>query len=654
NNKRSYMIYKDHKVIADYATSDSSKKYMIEGKASESNQIKAIKGYKKLVEKTLELDPSLKFDYSKAPHLIILKDNAPLVAVVAPSLALKTREHYNCMGALFNSAFENKESYELSRKIGLIYDLNVHSCVAGRYVDDLALKTELSKSFTAVGKHNSVQSDFDFLRSGGTLQKENLKSESVYYHSPEALLEQDISSARSNLAEAIKNTNNPSENMLNEYTELSRNHFNQLKRANDNSSLYGISLEWLEQQLSDRDLRVKEAKNVTKLLPSLNDIVISDKYNKELMKFKTGGSSVSMNKSVFNNDQAIEFAAEVAFKNKIHPVVISIKNVKNESERGMIVEKSIEALSKFYDLNSIVVPSEFQHLLDSRKANELGVASFEQKGEEQEAKAEMKSDSVIEEQNIPEATPSVEKAPNAAQPEAESSVKEAPKKIVVNGCFLVPSKNEGFLMYGFADKINTLDKEMIEKVLTTLCEKENVKIEQVRGCFGVQRPEVFNSSFLNSLAEIKKTNNGEDLNFKKAYEVLCEMKGAALEAPKVKAESDVYETDISGFDTDNFIEEPGFVSAEETRAITEEPESIEETENYYMDLLDIPSNEEFEEMREAREQGPDLFAEENKEESEYAGLDMSAALKDFDNANYQINEKHKEQQEQKKNNKLVI
>lgn len=652
------MIYKDHKIIADYATSDSSKPYMIEGRASEKNQIKAIKGYKKLVEKTLELDHSLKFDYSKAPHLIILKDNAPLMSVVAPDLAFKTREHYNCMGALFNSAFENKETFELSRKIGLIYDLNTHSCIAGRYVDDLALKQELSKSFRAVGKHDSVQSDFDFLRSGGTIPKEQNANDSVYFHSKEALLEQDIANQKTALAEAIKSTANPTESLLNQHTEISKSHFNSLKRANDNSSLYGISVEWLEQQLIDRDLRVKEALNPSKLLPNLNNIVIADKYNKELMKFKTGGSSIAMNKSVFNNEQAIDFAAELAFKNKIHPVVISLKNIKNETERGMIVEKSIESLSMFYDLNSIIVPKEFQHLLDARKANELGVASFEQANEQPELKEEAKADTAVEEQNIPEVAPAVSNAAESvpAKSEVEASVKEAPKKIVVNGCFLVPSKNEGFLMYGFADKIHSLDKPMIEKIITALCEKENVKLEQVRGCFGVQRPEVFNSAFLSSLSEIKKANNGEDINFKIAYEVLSGMKEQALEnSNQVEQKAnDVLETDISGFDNDNFIDEPGFVSAEETKAITEEPSTIEETEDYYMDLFDIPSNEEFEDMREARENGPELVEEpENTKESTFNGLDMSDALRDFENANAQIKDKAKEQ-EQKKNNRLTI
>jgi hypothetical protein len=577
--------------------------------ADEKTQVKAIKKFQPIVDKLLELDSTLKVDYKNAPYLVVLKDDAPIFISIHPDMILQIKDKYTCRAGIFDNAYSSKESYELALNIARKFDFNESSFKMNRTLDNPEFEAEAVKSLSRIKHNQATDEDFNFLSSGGAIPKSTapVVIPDVNFTGENSDLTDELTAERKVLAEAISNTVNPPAEILAQQQLLNKNHLEQLKGMNFNAEKKGLTVEWLENALKESELRIKESRSIRKSLPFVNDIVIADKYNKELMKFKTGGDKVSLHKSAFNNDKAIAFAAEVAFKNGIMPVHINVSNKMSETEQGMIIEKSIEALSKHYDLNSIIVPKDYQHLLDARKELELNTTSFEQALEVEAPKnapvAKASADAPIVETdlNSPATTPAkaVSDAPNEQAPSAT----QEKTKNVVNGCFLVPSNKGGYLLYGFSDKAKNLDGEVIKGVINKLCELEDIKPEEIKGCWRVARPEKVNAAFLNSLSEIKKNNGGEDLNFKLAYDVLQEIKAESYKNFEVAK----IENDVSGFDneTPDFVEtEVDVVSPEMTREITNQEQSVEETEALLADLFEnenVFDSPEYEAMIEARD-----------------------------------------------------
>lgn len=623
--------------------------------ADEKTQVKAIKKFKPIVDKLLELDSTLKVDYKNAPYLVVLKDGAPLFISIHPDMALQINDKYACRAGLFDNAFADKSTYDLAINIARNFNITESTLRVNRTLDNPEFEAEAVKSLSKIKHNEATDEDFNFLSSGGAIPKSTapVVLPDVNFTGSESELTDELTAERKVLAEAISNTVNPTAEILAQQQLLNKNHLDQLKKMNLNAEEKGITVEWLENALKESELRIKESRAIHKALPFVNDIVVADKYNKELIKFKTGGDKVSLHKSAFNNDKAIAFAAEVAFKNGIMPVHINVSKKLSETEQGMIIEKSIEALSKHYDLNSIIVPKDYQHLLDARKELELNTTSFDQAVEAPEAapvaKASADTQMVETDVNAPATTPAKTVSDAANEPVASATPEKT--KNVVNGCFLVPSSKGGYLFYGFSDKANNLDGEVIKGVINKLCELEGIKPEEIKGCWRVDRPEKVNAAFLNSLSEIKKNNGGEDLSFKLAYDVLQELKAL----PENKFEPTKAVNDVSGFnnETPDFVEtEVDVVSAEMTREITNQEQSVEETEALLTDLLeneDVLDSPEYEAMIEARDNHLANIAN-AEEEIEYekkgevraltdTEIDYSNAAKIFDSVKEEVKNK---------------
>ncbi|PKA71350.1 hypothetical protein ATI02_4328 [Pseudomonas baetica] len=542
--------------------------------------------FKELTDKVKAIDPSLVINYDRFPALTVMKggETIAVLAHSAPSQRHEYLKSFGCTAALYSGAFLNANTFKQTKQILEIFNVNMNQM---KVREDLGNKYELANQCL----NNLKNQEFDYVNLANlrdmyvahtTLANNYLKmrgadkgifdGDKVHRLSEEhAMLMQDdptffkFTSLNDEKLNANLNTLMDSYNERKPATnpddpaqvsQLNKIAAGIHKELSEQDKKAEIENERLEQYMRELGFMYNQRKkSVYKKYANINQVSICNRYNREMLNFKTGGSDVNINKAAIHDDNALILGVKIAADKGFMPLVIRVSNsavkLNGEDSCALFVEKTINhALeSGKYNIDEIIVPEAWQYMIDMKKEELLNNASLGQANEQdiqahqsrQEAKAsnptadvaspavDVSGGSVDVELNdepgsssptpvtshpdaaaTTSAVPSPEPVPvtggstatpaanQPSAPVAAQSAPSIPKRPIVMGCYLVAS-GEHFLLYGVKDNMKVNDDKTMKRVINKLCDLEGITVDKVHGCWytAVPRP-------LLTLAEIKK------------------------------------------------------------------------------------------------------------------------------------------------------
>lgn len=571
-------------------------------KFKDDENLKHIEFFKPLTDKVSEKYPNIEFDYSRFPSLV-LSDGGKTLAVLTHSDINQKKEHlknFGCSAALFTDAFSNFKTLNMVKEILPIFgadfsDMNVREDLgknqgickeaiealknnSGDFVHCANLThtfltpLELAKNYMKVNNLDDgwISGDRDrvFSQEYQDLMKDN-PSVFRFANKEHEDLGKKIESMFGQNADLVKNIVPMDADSVNQKTKLATDIEKTIK---DQKTATDIEMEWLEKRMSELDLhfnlRKKQAYKDPRI-PFVHDMTIHNRYNRELLSWRTGSGGVNIHDSAIHDENAGKLAAEIAYKKfgagQVH-FNISKKAMKrySEEEIGIICEKKMNDLIEAgFEPEQIVLPSDWQYLVNMKIQEMKNSLSFEQATPEQVAESEKVMDGLknkdvpegqkqahTEQVELPEAMTKQPSEVASAASKVASQAIPAPtqagssivdqnepaeahngvpnteqaekKKLVVNGCYLVENKDKNtWLLYGVNGSVKASTPETMKKIINKLAEHEGIEVSAIKGCW--LTPE---DKPLYTLAEIKKYEASitDGLNKTEQREALKEMR----------------------------------------------------------------------------------------------------------------------------------
>lgn len=678
--------------------------------------------FKPLTDKVLDLYPNIEFDYSRFPSIVLSNAGKTLAVLTHTDINQKT-EHlksFGCTAALFTDAFSNFKTLNMVKEILPVFganfsDMNIREdlgdnqkvCLEAltalkRGTGDFVHCANLTHTYLTPGvladnymKVNGLEPgwingerDRNFSQEYKDLMATNPAAFRFSNVQDEALskeIDAAYKAAKNNLINGVVPLT-PEE--VSPKTKLADGIHKSLKQQNDQSL---IEMEWLEKRMTELDLHFNLRKDRTYKdlpLPFVHDMTIHNKYNRELISWRTGSGNVSINDSAIHDDNAGKLAADIAYKKFGHSHVHfnigrSAKKRYSEEELGMICEKKMNQLIEAgFEPEQIILPKEWQYLVDL-KINEMkNVVTLDQATPAQVAESKQVMDN-LSKKDLPEstkkaATDSVE-IPNS--PTGQQSVKAAPmapampaasvpgvkgsavapvvpidaakasavpvpfekKRIVVNGCYLVENKEkDSWLLYGVNGSVKADNIETMKKIVNKLVEHEGIDIKKVKGCWFTPENEP-----LYTLAEIKKHEASvltcldkseqakalidmkEKFSFKLAYDAVQEIKADKLDNIALPVEPAAKKEPESRFQNVDLSADEPKPTVFKVRIDDELPiRKITDVEREQAEALgiDLDNSDAYKELQKAREGSGDASSKDLENSKEADGVDYSAAL----------------------------
>ncbi len=551
------------------------------------------KEYSKFTKQILKDNPDLSFDYSHYPSLTI-SHNYSAVAVITPNPTLEGRDFTNSYGALLTDAFRHKDTLEALKNVFPSFGIDFDKM---RVREDLGEKQELvNASFNAIQDGSDDFSHYTNVRQGMKPPKKVVEAAPVE-EDMFSFSNPDLQNKVENLNEANEARKNLNEDFnpknvedVSKKTKLHDGIKQALNEQNDNA--YG-EFEWLEKRMKELDLHFNHNtapayKNLP--LPWIHDVTIHDKYNRELLSWRTGGSSIKIHEAGIFSESAGQLSAEVAYKKFGHDkVCFNVSAGARERYKdnlGQIYEQKLNQLIKAgFEPEQIIFHKDWQYMVNDKikemkNLAELDQATPEQVAEaakaEQDYKAKNQDVEGVKDSSEKPTTPVADGVPTKAAPvvsepvseqatpnvptagdvpaNAATATQEAPaaKKTIkiIDNCTLIktsrnvedPSK-ERYNLIGQKGMVESMSGPALMKVAQAFCDDKGIDINQIAGCWKSDVPvhsykefKKHESERLNGMSEEQIKESQEEYNFQAAYDVIKEMKEAvklALATPDV-------------------------------------------------------------------------------------------------------------------------
>lgn len=673
--------------------------------------------FKPLTDKVLDLYPNIEFDYSRFPSIVLSNAGKTLAVLTHTDINQRT-EHlksFGCTAALFTDAFSNFKTLNMVKEILPVFganfsDMNVREdlgdsqkmCVealtalkkgTGDFVhcanlthtfltpavlaDNYMKVNNLDAGWLSGERDRNISQEFkDLMASNPAVFRfSNIEEEKLSKSLDDIFSEEN--------KKLIKNVVPMNPDEVSQKTKIA----DAVQKANGRSK---AELEWLdklEKKMAELDLHFNLRKEVSYKdlpLPFVHDMSIRNKYNRELITWRTGGGGINIHDSAIHDDNAGKLAAFVAYEKfgggeVSFNISRSAKKRMSEEELGMLCEKKMNQLIEAgFEPEQIVLPSDWQYLVD-RKITEmknnltLDQATPEQVAEskqvmddlkkkdvpESAAKATTENVEIADSQSVKQHVKATQNAPvvppvlnkPVGVPAASKPVQKVPmvatapmhqaqpekKKLVVNGCYLVENKEkDSWLLYGVNGSVKASNTETMKKIIEKLVEHEGIDIKKVKGCWFT--PE---NQPLYTLAEIKKHEAGvlegldkteqiealkkmkKKFSFKLAYDAVQEIKADKLkdvDEPTEPIAKKKTESRFENVDLDN-VYKIGIADEVPIRKITDV-----EREQAQALGIDLDSSEAYKELQKAREGSGDATTKDLENKKEADAIDNTQAL----------------------------
>ncbi|OOV98450.1 hypothetical protein [Pseudomonas sp. MF4836] len=538
------------------------------------------KEYSKFTKQILKDNPDLSFDYSHYPALTV-SHNYSAVAVITPKLTdAGEKDFSNTYVALLADAFRHTDTLDALKNLmpSIGVDFNKF-----RVRDDLGEKQQLVEdSLEAIKDGSTDFKNYTNLRQAMKPLAVKVAAEvedDFSFSNPElAKNDNDLNEAN----EARKNLNedyNPKN--VEDVSKKTKLHDGIKQALHDQNGRAADEDDWLERRMKELDLHFNHHKTPAYKnlpLPFIHDVTIHDKYNRELLSWRTGGGSIKIHEAGIFNENAGQLAAEAAYKKfghgKVHFNVSASARERYKDNLGMIYEQKLNQLIKAgFEPEQIVFHKDWQYMVNDKIKEMKNLAEFDQATPEQVAEAEKatqdynaKNQDVEGVKDAPDApaTPAPDGVPTKAAPVDSSPVNEqtipdvpvsadvpakapvaAPVKQFRNKCCLVktisgkdgenadPSKDK-YNLIGQKGMVESMTPATLKEVIKVLAGLEGIDIKQIAGTWLSDEKVVSYSEFKKAetarhegMTEEQIKESKEEYSFPAAYEVLKEMKEAA-------------------------------------------------------------------------------------------------------------------------------
>lgn len=538
------------------------------------------KEYSKFTKEILKNNPDLSFDYSHYPALTV-SHNYSAVAVITPKLTdAGEKDFSNTYVALLADAFRHTDTLDALKNLMPSIGVDFNKL---RVRNDLGEKQQL------------VDDSLDAIKDGSTDFKNytNLRQAmKPLAVKVAAEVEDDFSFSNPELAkngndlneanEARKNLNedyNP-KNVEDVYKKT-KLHDGIKQALHDQNGRAADEDDWLERRMKELDLHFNHHKTPAYKnlpLPFIHDVTIHDKYNRELLSWRTGGGTIKIHEAGIFNDAAGQLAAEAAYKKFGHSKVCfnvsASARERYKDNLGMIYEQKLNQLIKAgFEPEQIVFHKDWQYMVNDKIKEMKNLAELDQATPEQVAEAEKatqdynaKNQDVegVKDAPVAPATPAVDGVPVKAAPVDSSPINEqtipdvpvsadvpakapvaAPVKQFRNKCCLVktisgkngenadPSKDK-YNLIGQKGMVESMTPATLKEVIKVLAGLEGIDVTQIAGTWLSDEKVVNYSEFKKAeaarhegMTEEQIKESKEEYSFPAAYEVLKEMKEAA-------------------------------------------------------------------------------------------------------------------------------
>ena len=538
------------------------------------------KEYSKFTKEILKNNPDLSFDYSHYPALTV-SHNYSAVAVITPKLTdAGEKDFSNTYVALLADAFRHTDTLDALKNLMPSIGVDFNKL---RVRDDLGEKQQLvDDSLDAIKDGSTDFNNYTNLRQSMKPLAVKVAAEvedDFSFSNPELAKNQndlnEANEARKNLNEDF-NPNNVED--VSKKTKLHEGIKQALQDQNDNAA---GEFEWLAKRMKELDLHFNHhnAPVYKKLpLPWIHDVTIHDKYNRELISFRTGGDSIKLHEAGIFNDAAGQLAAEVAYKKFGHgKVCFNVSASARERYKdnlGMIYEQKLNQLIKAgFEPEQIVFHKDWQYMVNDKIKEMKNLAEFDQATPEQVAEAakatqdyNAKNQDVegVKDAPVAPATPAADGVPVKAAPVDSSPINEqtipnvpasadvpakapvaAPTKQFRNKCCLLktgsgkdgenadPSKDK-YNLIGQKGMVENMTPATLKEVIKVLAGLEGIDVKQITGTWLSDKKVVTYPEFKKAeaarhegMTEEQIKESKEEYSFPAAYEVLKEMKEPA-------------------------------------------------------------------------------------------------------------------------------
>ncbi|MBK3506758.1 hypothetical protein [Pseudomonas sp. MF6747] len=546
------------------------------------------KEYSKFTKEILKNNPDLSFDYSHYPALTV-SHNYSAVAVITPKLTdAGEKDFSNTYVALLADAFRHTDTLDALKNLMPSIGVDFNKL---RVRDDLGEKQQL------------VDDSLDAIKDGSTDFKNytNLRQAmKPLAVKVAAEVEDDFSFSNPELAKNDNDLNeaNEARKKLNEdynpqnvedVSKKTKLHDGIKQALHDQNGRAADEDDWLERRMKELDLHFNHHKTPAYKnlpLPFIHDVTIHDKYNRELLSWRTGGGSIKIHEAGIFNENAGQLAAEAAYKKFGHgKVCFNVSASARERYKdnlGMIYEQKLNQLIKAgFEPEQIVFHKDWQYMVNDKIKEMKNLAEFDQATPEQVAEAEKatqdynaKNQDVEGVKDAPDApaTQAADGVPDKAAPVDSSPVNEqtipdvpvsadvpakAPaepvaevkKKLILNKCTLIKTKNdedpakEKYNLIGQKGLVESMSGPTLHKVFTELTKAAGIDVKQIAGTWLSDEQVLTYGDFKKAetarhegMTEEQIKESKEEYSFPAAYEVLKEMKEAAklaLASPEV-------------------------------------------------------------------------------------------------------------------------
>ncbi|AXA24259.1 hypothetical protein [Pseudomonas putida] len=563
-----------------------------------STHQKYMKEFSKFTKKILKENPDISFDYSHYPSLTI-SHNYATVAVVRAADGVNLS---NSFCALVDDAFRNKDTIDALKRVLPSFGVDFDKITARK---DLGEKQQLvNESFAAIKNGTDEFQHFTNVRQARKPAKKVVEAAPV--DAPEddlfTLTNPDLVKKENDLKDANEArqtlVTNFDHNNVEDQFKKSKLHDGIKKSLVDQNGRAADEDDWLEKRMKELGLyfnhhKAPAYKNLP--LPFIHDVTIHDKYNRELLSWRTGGGTIKIHEAGIFNEAAGQLACDAAYKKFGHDkVFFNVKPAAAERYKdnlGMIYEQKLNQLIKAgFEPEQIHFHKDWQYLVtmkidEMKNLAELDQATPEQvaasKQAENEYRAKQEANQDVEGVKPDQAKPAAPVAadepakpvPAGSTPVAEQTIPNEPaaadgpakaapaepaapasKQVIVNKCILVktgsnedPSK-ERYNLIGVKGEVESMSDKTLEKVLAKVVESAGIDIKQVAGCWVSDKQVHSYSDFMKEVSarhegmsdeQIKESK--EQYSFQAAYEVLKGMK----EAAKLAAVADVPVVDVA-------------------------------------------------------------------------------------------------------------
>lgn len=443
--------------------------------ATQSQQEASKTFFKELTEKVSQINPDFTFDYSRHPALTVLKNGETIAVLSHPDPAQRKQYlvNYCCAAALYNNAFNDKETLEDTKKVLELFrvdfkDMRVRDEVIENrqiYTDSLTNlrngkndyvnyanlrdlhidNQKLVENFIKVNGYEKRFLDGDKVNNLSEQHDELLRVDPSYF-SIESIDFDKINQEFEDMKEEYKLAKAESDNAvpssvsrLNAITQKMRDYLREMNdRAKEEKDFIDVKLEELDFMYKKNDSRL------FKNYPYIAEYKICNKYNTELVRYKAGFDKVNVNSRAALDDKAIHLAIAIAIKKDFKPITFKIHQgmkelYKDDKETlAKVAHKvfdQIIAQKPDIDLDTIIFPKEYDYLIKDRKklmeglsitsGNKEEIAEHNKKLEEErvaEIDAEIESEKAV----VAEAPTEISPVEQTTESVVEESVAVAP------------------------------------------------------------------------------------------------------------------------------------------------------------------------------------------------------------------------------------